>query len=156
MGRAMIFERAGLRISFGFKNGKQTTDAKINCRREGHKRRCCRELCSNIRQPCVRSRQVQRDTLCAFRRIHPSIKDKENKGTRSFLTSRRVATWQACGLTQSALAQRIDKPQSYISKVEIGERRLDVIEFVEICQALGIAPSVILDPLMSTDTAAGE
>jgi len=41
------------------------------------------------------------------------------------------------GLTQAQLAARIHKPQSYISKYESGERRLDFIEVMEICDACG-------------------
>ena len=44
-------------------------------------------------------------------------------------------------LTQVALAQKLKKPQSYISKYESGERRLDVIEVLEILRALRIKPS---------------
>ncbi|MBE1282807.1 MAG: helix-turn-helix domain-containing protein [Rhodobacteraceae bacterium] len=35
------------------------------------------------------------------------------------------------GLTQADLAERLDKPQSFVAKVETQERRLDVIEFVK-------------------------
>jgi len=35
------------------------------------------------------------------------------------------------GLTQAAVAQRLSKPQSYVSKSESGERRLDVLELAE-------------------------
>ncbi len=42
------------------------------------------------------------------------------------------------GLTQTGLAARIEKDQTYISKYESGERRLDVLEIREICQAIGI------------------
>jgi transcriptional regulator with XRE-family HTH domain len=41
------------------------------------------------------------------------------------------------GLTQTELAARIDKDQTYVSKYESGERRLDVLEVREICQAIG-------------------
>lgn len=40
-------------------------------------------------------------------------------------------------LTQIELAQRLGKPQSYVSKYESGERRLDIIEIREICFVVG-------------------
>lgn len=40
-------------------------------------------------------------------------------------------------LSQVDLAQRLSRPQSFVSKVESGERRLDVIEYIELCEALG-------------------
>jgi transcriptional regulator with XRE-family HTH domain len=42
---------------------------------------------------------------------------------------------------QVDLAKKLKKPQSYISKVESGERNLDVIEFMTYCQALELDPS---------------
>jgi len=42
------------------------------------------------------------------------------------------------GLSQVGLAKRLDLPQSYVSKYETGERRLDFIETVQVCDALGI------------------
>jgi len=42
------------------------------------------------------------------------------------------------GLSQSELARRLGLPQSYVSKYETGERRLDFVETVQICEALGI------------------
>lgn len=42
-----------------------------------------------------------------------------------------VETRKSKGITQQELANRLDRPQSYIAKVETGERRLDVVEFIE-------------------------
>jgi len=39
-------------------------------------------------------------------------------------------------MTQQQLAERLEKPQSYGSKVERGERRIDVTEFLAIVRAL--------------------
>lgn len=50
-------------------------------------------------------------------------------------------------LTQVELADKLAKPQSYVSKYERGERRLDVIEFLEIAQAIGIDPHTFLRTL---------
>lgn len=41
-------------------------------------------------------------------------------------------------LRQADLAERLGLPQSFVSKYESGERRLDVIELRRVCQALGI------------------
>ncbi len=42
-------------------------------------------------------------------------------------------------LTQSELAGMLRKPQSYVSKYESGERRLDLPEIEKVCQAVGVA-----------------
>ena len=41
------------------------------------------------------------------------------------------------GLTQSELASRLSRDQTFVSKYESGERRLDVLELREVCQAVG-------------------
>lgn len=41
------------------------------------------------------------------------------------------------GLTQAELAARVNKDQAYVSRYESGQRRLDVLEVREICQAIG-------------------
>jgi transcriptional regulator with XRE-family HTH domain len=42
------------------------------------------------------------------------------------------------GLTQKDLAESIGSDQTFVSKIEIGERRIDVIELRLICKALGL------------------
>ena len=44
----------------------------------------------------------------------------------------------AAGLRQSDLAERLGQPQSFVSKYESGERRVDILEVRQICQAVGI------------------
>ena len=59
---------------------------------------------------------------------------------QSLLAEGRVAA----GLTQVALAERLQRPQSFVSKYEGGERRLDVVEFIEVTQAIGCDPAGII------------
>lgn len=51
---------------------------------------------------------------------------------------------KAAGMTQLELAAKLSRPQSFVSKFERGERRLDVIEFLDIAQALGFDPAPFL------------
>ena len=46
-----------------------------------------------------------------------------------------VAARARAGLTQSALAQQMGVVQSFVSKIETGERYLDVLEFLRWCEA---------------------
>ena len=59
---------------------------------------------------------------------------------QALLTQSRIAA----GLTQVELAARLQRPQSFVSKYEGGERRLDVVEFVEVTQAIGCDPAGII------------
>lgn len=48
-----------------------------------------------------------------------------------------VKARKAADITQAELASRLNKPQSFVAKYEKAERRLDVIEFIEIAGILG-------------------
>jgi transcriptional regulator with XRE-family HTH domain len=47
-----------------------------------------------------------------------------------------VAERKKAGMTQRDLATRIKRPRSFVGRMEAGERRIDVIEFIEIVRAL--------------------
>lgn len=65
-----------------------------------------------------------------------SVSGPEYKRFRELLLQAR----RDARLTQAELASRLKRPQSFVSKYERGERRLDVIEFARVCRALGIDP----------------
>ena len=65
---------------------------------------------------------------------------------QTLIDSRRAA-----GLTQAEVADRLSRPQSFVIKYEQGERRLDVIEFVAVCHALGMDPVEVLKSLMGQE-----
>ena len=54
------------------------------------------------------------------------------------------------GLTQKKLADMLKKNQSYISKYENGDRRLDVIEFMEVVNAIGVSPLEIIGEIQKS------
>ncbi|MGE3832483.1 MAG: helix-turn-helix domain-containing protein [Parvibaculaceae bacterium] len=49
------------------------------------------------------------------------------------------------GITQAELGERLGTRQQFVSKYECGERRLDVIEFLDVASALGVDARLILD-----------
>ena len=51
---------------------------------------------------------------------------------------------KSAGLSQQELARRLKRSQSFIAKLEVGERRVDVVEFIEIARALGKDPTELL------------
>ncbi len=59
------------------------------------------------------------------------------------LTEVLVETRQSRSLTQDELADLLGRPQSYVSKIERGERRLDLVEFVAVAHALRTAPQAL-------------
>ena len=60
------------------------------------------------------------------------------------LQSLLVEARKAKGLTQAELAETLNKPQSFVAKYENGERRIDVVEFVDITAALGVSVADLL------------
>lgn len=61
-----------------------------------------------------------------------------------------VGARKKAGMRQIELAQKLNKPQSFVSKFECGERRLDVIEFLTIMDALGEDPLAVLAEAANT------
>jgi transcriptional regulator with XRE-family HTH domain len=54
---------------------------------------------------------------------------------------------ERAGLTQAAVAKRLKKPQSFVSKYETGERRLDLVEVMDVSDAIGVRPEALLREL---------
>ena len=59
-----------------------------------------------------------------------------------------VEARKEAGLTQRDLAARLRRPNSFVGRMEAGERRVDVIEFIEIAKALGCNPSELFRRLL--------
>ena len=71
-----------------------------------------------------------------WRRMQKSLKSPEY----ARLIATLVAARHAADMRQQALAKKLGRPQSFVSKYESGERRLDVVEFIGVARALGADP----------------
>lgn len=60
------------------------------------------------------------------------------------LTELIVRAREAAGLTQMDVARRLGQYQSFVARLESGQRRVDVIEFIEISEILGFDPAVAI------------
>lgn len=56
-----------------------------------------------------------------------------------------VEARKAAKLTQADLANRLGRPQSFVSKYERGERRLDVVELLEVTDAIGVKTAKLIE-----------
>jgi len=59
-----------------------------------------------------------------------------------------VGARQQADLTQRDLAARLKRPRSFVGRLEAGERRIDVIEFIEIARALKANPEHLFAKLL--------
>lgn len=75
--------------------------------------------------------------------VHP-LHDPRYQRIAALLTELRKAR----GLLQQELADRLDRPQGFVSKVESGIRRLDVIELLDFLRALEADPHEFIDRLL--------
>ncbi len=72
-----------------------------------------------------------------------SVYTKEYKLLCNWLVVKR----RKAKLTQTELAELLGKPQSYVSKYENGDRRLDIFELLEVSVLLKADPSAIIKEL---------
>ena len=60
------------------------------------------------------------------------------------MVARFRALRERLGLSQRDLAKKLGKPQTYISKVETCERRIDLIEALRLCEVLGVTLEAVI------------
>ncbi len=63
---------------------------------------------------------------------------RREKAKKTLLGLLRQAREEA-GVLQADLARKLGRKQGFVSKYELGDRRLDLIDLVEICDALGMS-----------------
>jgi transcriptional regulator with XRE-family HTH domain len=78
------------------------------------------------------------------RGISKSLRSHEHAAFRVLM----IETRKKASLTQSQLAKRLRRPQSFVAKYEGGERRIDVVEFLEVVRAMNADPVALLRALI--------
>lgn len=66
-------------------------------------------------------------------------------GEHRHLVAVLVKARQASGLTQAELAALVGKDQSFVSIIERGQRRVDVLEFVALARAMNADPTQLFE-----------
>jgi len=65
------------------------------------------------------------------------MKKSTHSDEYGFVLQKLVQLRTEAGLTQQQLADALEREQSFVWRIEHGERRLDVVEFFWVCEALG-------------------
>ena len=72
-----------------------------------------------------------------------SLGSPRHKALIALLVEKR----EAAGLTQAQLAEKLGEYQSFVARLESGQRRVDVVEFLELATVLWFDPSAALRKL---------
>lgn len=68
-----------------------------------------------------------------------SLRTPAQRALQKILAEKRASL----GLTQADIAGRLERPQSFVAKYELGERKLDLIEFCAIARVLKTDPLLL-------------
>jgi transcriptional regulator with XRE-family HTH domain len=75
--------------------------------------------------------------------LSKTIHTERHRKLRALLIAER----RAAGLTQTVVADRLGKPPSFVAKYEGGDRRLDVLEYLDVAAAIGFNPCELIRAL---------
>ena len=75
-----------------------------------------------------------------MKNLRLSIYSAEHQWLRELFLKRR----QELRLSQRALGEKMGVLYSFVGKVETGDRRLDIFEFIEYCKGLDLDPELVL------------
>lgn len=76
-----------------------------------------------------------------------TLGDARHEALIAFIIAKR----KEAGLTQAELATRLKVFQSYVARMESGERRIDVVEFIRLGDMLGFDPPEAIRTVMSSE-----
>lgn len=81
---------------------------------------------------------------CSARRNRALPRHPSDPNSRARMIELLVRARKDAGLTRAERGERIGQRQTFVSKVEPNERRLDAAEFVEVCRAIGVDPYAVM------------
>lgn len=58
-----------------------------------------------------------------------------------------IAERKAAGLSQAEVAKKLRRYQSIVANIESGQRRIDVVEFLDLAEAIGFEPGPLIEKL---------
>ncbi|MDP4026658.1 helix-turn-helix transcriptional regulator [Methylobacterium sp. NEAU 140] len=61
-----------------------------------------------------------------------------------------AASREAAGLKQAEVAERLGRHQPFVSGIESGQRRVDLVELIDLAEAIGCDPHALLAELLAT------
>jgi len=70
---------------------------------------------------------------------------ESSRKERQELAARLRIAREAAGLTQAELGERLAKPQTFVSKIELGERSISLLEAEKLCEVLRIEVASLLN-----------
>ena len=104
-------------------------------------------LCSHIGDIICLSPGWEQGTggvKCAAPHLGADVRKFLRSGRHKALMTALVSARIDAGLTQRELARRLGRAHSFVGKIESGERQLNVLEFIEMANALGVKASELL------------
>jgi cyanate lyase len=72
-----------------------------------------------------------------------TIQTTTHEALRALLVSER----KAAGMTQAMVAEKLGRHQSFVATVESGQRRIDVVEFLDLARVIGFSPEAAIAEL---------
>jgi transcriptional regulator with XRE-family HTH domain len=75
-----------------------------------------------------------------------TLRSSRHEALRSFLVEKR----KKAGFTQTDVAKKLRRYQSFVASVEGGQRKVDVVELLAFAEAVGFDPREAVKRLMST------
>ncbi|MCD1637074.1 helix-turn-helix domain-containing protein [Martelella mediterranea] len=66
------------------------------------------------------------------------------------LIAKLIEAREQAGMTQTELATRLGEYQSFVARLESGQRRIDVVELIELAEVLGFDPKAMVGAIQAT------